>query len=943
MDVNSITDIIISLLEYEKDFFKKDSNNEIKSYLFNPEWIIKLKDYLLYNNIIAQYNIKEIDLKDNNNKEIIKKNFASKIKNKIPEDLIKNEVINDIKYEDKKNKKNKKDNFNYYLKCNIINQKYFHFLFNFFKNNKIKIQFRIHNSIYCNNDMIIKINNLTFEFFKKDKKLLFIPKFVVKFAKEEYNYFQLFSYYKSFEEFLTKENIKIETINDNKDINNLIKSEKKIGFIYYINEYKLNFSKIDKNLLPYEINQELIINNLNNENNDMKIKIKYLEDIINKYLSEKELLDNENKELKKQLEENKKIIDKNGNKEQEQLIQIQQLQKTIEKLKQEIYNKNQEINNLKNLNNEINVLKINNKKMEEISKQYLSEKNSVDNENKKLKKLLEENKKIIDKIGNKEQEQLIQIQQLQNNIEKQNQEIYKKNNIINNMQNKDKQQLIQIQHLQNNISDQNQEIQNLKNNQIQKDNQMQKMIQNQNQLENNNKNLQQQINNLNNQIQQMQMNQNQMNQNQMNQNLLNFNEIGHNMLNPNQLNQNFIQNNNMTSVSINSIKKWKMLSQYPIPTKIGLVNIGSTCYMNATLQCFSHTAPLTEYFLDPDHKNIIKNGLFNNNSNNLRLAKEYYKVVINLWSKNGIQYYAPKDFKFVLGSLNKLFEKMEASDAKDMIVFFLEQIHKEINLVKPPDDNQPNFNLNQYNRDQMLQHFVNEFKNTNKSIISDNFFIVTETTQKCQNCKNNNTPNYICYNYNIQNIFIFPLEEVRKYRNTRLMNNNRMMMNMMRIGMGIPMMMQNMDLNDNNEVTIDDCFEFKQKDDLIKIYCNLCKQYSDSIYGNKILSLPNILIMILNRGKDNMYNVILNFPSEINLTNYVINAQEQYIYTIYGVITHKGPSGQSGHFIASCKNPIDGKWYRYNDSIVSEINDFIKEVVQSPTPYILFYERKNNK
>ena len=564
MDVNSITDIILSLLEYEKDFFKKDSNNENKSYLFNPEWIIKLKEYLLYNNIIAQYNIKEIDLNDNNFKEIIKKNFPSKIKNKIPDDLIKKEVIDDKKYEDKKNKKN---NFNYYnLKCNIINQKYCHSLYNFYKNKKIKIQFRIHNSIYCNNNMIIKINNLTFEFFKKDKKLLFIPKFVVKFTKEEYNYFQLFSYYKSFEEFLTKENIKIETINDNKDINNLIKSEKKIGFIYYINEYKLNFSKIDKNLLSYEINQELIINNLNNENNDMKTKIKCFEDIINKYLSEKELVDNENKELKKQLEENKKIIAKNGNKEQEQLNQIQQLQKTIEKLKQEIYNKNQEINNLKNLNNENNVLKINNKKMEEILNQYLSEKNSVDNENKKLKKL-----------------------------------------------NKDKQQLIQIQHLQNNISDQNQEIQNLKNNQIQKDNQMQKMIQNQNQLENNNKNLQQQINNLNNQIQQMQMNQNQMNQNMMNQNMINQNQMNQNQMNPNQMNPNQMNqninynqmnqfqiimppNNNMVPVPLQPIKKWKMLSQYPTPTKIGLVNIGSTCYMNATLQCFSQTAPLTEYF-----------------------------------------------------------------------------------------------------------------------------------------------------------------------------------------------------------------------------------------------------------------------------------------------------------------------------------------------------------
>ena len=126
MNVNLVIDLIKSL--YDKDFFKNDSNNENKSYLFNSDWIEKLKIYL-----IQQYNIKEEDLKDEKFKEKIKNNFVSKIKNKIPDDLKQKEVINDIKYE---NKKNKKDNFNYYLKCNIINQKYCHSLYNFYKKKK---------------------------------------------------------------------------------------------------------------------------------------------------------------------------------------------------------------------------------------------------------------------------------------------------------------------------------------------------------------------------------------------------------------------------------------------------------------------------------------------------------------------------------------------------------------------------------------------------------------------------------------------------------------------------------------------------------------------------------------------------------------------------------------------------------------------------------------
>jgi len=234
----------------------------------------------------------------------------------------------------------------------------------------------------------------------------------------------------------------------------------------------------------------------------------------------------------------------------------------------------------------------------------------------------------------------------------------------------------------------------------------------------------------------------------------------------------------------------------------------------------------------------------------------------------------------------------------------------------------------------------------NKSIINDNFITILETTQKYQNCFKMNVPNYISYSYTIQNCFVFPLEEIRKFRdniNQQIVMNQMIMQN---IGMNTQIMFIDQNYN-TNKVTVYDCFNFIQKDELMckdnQIFWYKCNQLSDSIYGNKIFALPNILIMILNRGKNNIYKVIIDFPMEMDLSNYTLSSDnEKYIYYVYGVITHLGESGEGGHFIATCKSPVDGKWYRYYDAFVSLVNDFDKEAKNFNTPYILFYQRIKN-
>ena len=62
-------------------------------------------------------------------------------------------------------------------------------------------------------------------------------------------------------------------------------------------------------------------------------------------------------------------------------------------------------------------------------------------------------------------------------------------------------------------------------------------------------------------------------------------------------------------------------------------------------------------------------------------------------------------------------------------------------------------------------------------------------------------------------------------------------------------------------------------------------------------------------------------------------------YDLYGVIHHQGALS-GGHYFASLKSSIDGKWHLFDDAQVYEINS--EDVIDS-SAYILFYVRRDLK
>jgi ubiquitin C-terminal hydrolase len=358
------------------------------------------------------------------------------------------------------------------------------------------------------------------------------------------------------------------------------------------------------------------------------------------------------------------------------------------------------------------------------------------------------------------------------------------------------------------------------------------------------------------------------------------------------------------------------------PHKTGLENVGQTCYMNSTIQCLSNIKYLSDYLINHYGKLDVENK---------PLSVAFSSLVYDLFTTEK-KYIAPKLFKKIIGKLNPLFEGMHAADAKDLIFFLLEKLHQELNkITNIIEDNNIDYaqlEKDSFDENKMLQHFIKDYTEKNKSIISDTFYGIIRSTMKCNSCKK------IKYSFQTFNLLIFQLKNIKEYNQKTLKNK------------------------DNYKITIYDAFDCDKKEELLDgenmIYCNHCKGLKPGIHQQIIYSLPKVLIIILNRGRNNQdFNKEFNFPSKLDLSieNYVVNnsSENNTHFYLQSVITHLGESGAGGHFIAYCRNGPEEDFLCYNDAVVSKatINDAMgskisENVYEKRTPYILVYHHMNN-
>ena len=125
--------------------------------------------------------------------------------------------------------------------------------------------------------------------------------------------------------------------------------------------------------------------------------------------------------------------------------------------------------------------------------------------------------------------------------------------------------------------------------------------------------------------------------------------------------------------------------------KVGLINIGNTCYMNSILQIFLNIEQIKDIFVYEDefeekYKSFLS-FILNTEDQDINnvVKKRGYLVIelINLLKDKWIEkknILNPRKFKEICGEYNPIFKTYDQQDAHDFYTFLINQLHEETNI-----------------------------------------------------------------------------------------------------------------------------------------------------------------------------------------------------------------------------------------------------------------------
>ncbi|KAJ3430369.1 ubiquitin carboxyl-terminal hydrolase [Anaeramoeba flamelloides] len=145
------------------------------------------------------------------------------------------------------------------------------------------------------------------------------------------------------------------------------------------------------------------------------------------------------------------------------------------------------------------------------------------------------------------------------------------------------------------------------------------------------------------------------------------------------------------------------------------------------------------------------------------------------------------------------------------------------------------------------------------------------------------------------------------------------------------------------ELCIKNFLQEEQLSDNNEWFCPSCKKHINAIKKISIWDLPEILIIQLKRFQNNNFfrsklQSLIDFPLVLDISDYIndnLNLS-RFKYQLFAISNHDG-AFNGGHYYSYCKNFKSDIWFKYNDSVISEITDLGS--LKTESAYILLYQR----
>jgi ubiquitin carboxyl-terminal hydrolase 8 len=320
-----------------------------------------------------------------------------------------------------------------------------------------------------------------------------------------------------------------------------------------------------------------------------------------------------------------------------------------------------------------------------------------------------------------------------------------------------------------------------------------------------------------------------------------------------------------------------METPQPLKGNVGLANLGNTCYANSTLQALRHTEELTSYFLQERHKELIEG----QNKHEAKFVEAYVDIVKCIWTAAGPGFIRPHGFwKPMQESAKKSgfeqFAQRGQQDAHEFMVFVLDMLHEGLKKEIPM-----NIDLPESLTTKALKAWRDAFSKAYSPLV-DIFFGLQLLTVTCKNCK----------------------AQTHRFETFNCLKGS---------------------IEGGEPHTIAECLKNELKEETIEGFdCARCSPVrQDALLERAYWKLPRCLAVAVKRfhgvGNKKMNPIIA--PTEaIGLDECFseVSAEKRAKYQPYAIVDHHG-SYFGGHYTSQARNPIDSKWYLYDDDECNEL------------------------